>query len=1152
MRFILMRGCSGFYSYAIYERLEGWPGFYIGETRIAFKLRKDKFQYMAISDNRRRVMPMPEDRSSGQKLDYPEAVLLTNPTNPILKGEVDDKYQYSSEDKDIRVHGWISSDPNIGFWVITPSDEFRTGGPLKQDLTSHVGPTSLAMFASCHYAGSDLEMKFEDGEPWKKVLGPVLIYLNSASDNIEDPHTVLWEDAKRQMRMEVESWPYSFPESEDFLKSSQRGTVNGRLLVHNRFSNEEYVWASYAYVGLARPGDAGSWQRETKGYQFWTRADANGSFSIRNVRPGQYNLYAWVPGFIGDYRYSSNLTVNPGLDNNLGVLLYEPPRDGPTIWEIGVPDRSAAEFFIPDPNPKYINRLYVKSFDKFRQYGLWERYTDLYPNEDLIYRIGVNDYTRDWFFAHSSRIGENSLQQTTWQIKFNLENVNYAGTYKLRISVAAATYAQIEVNFNNRNPRRPHFRSSMFGKDNAIARHGIHGLYWLFNIDVPSFRLIRGENTLYLTQTRTNGPFQGLMYDYIHLGSCGGLGSTSSFAVQLHIHNDHVIMDNGIVEVTLSKPEGFVTRVRYNGMDNVLEYRNHKENRGYVFCRITGTDFKVIREDENQVELSFITTWDQSLVGKLVPLNVDRRFILMRGCSGFYSYAIYERLEGWPGFYIGETRIAFKLRKDKFQYMAISDNRRRVMPMPEDRSSGQKLDYPEAVLLTNPTNPILKGEVDDKYQYSSEDKDIRVHGWISSDPNIGFWVITPSDEFRTGGPLKQDLTSHVGPTSLALFASCHYAGSDLEIKFEDGEPWKKVLGPVLIYLNSASDNIDDPHTALWEDAKRQMRMEVESWPYSFPESEDFLKSSQRGTVNGRLLVHNRFTNEEYVWASNAYIGLARPGDAGSWQRETKGYQFWTRADANGSFSIRNIRPGQYNLYAWVPGFIGDYRYDSRFNTSLNFLTNFSYNNLGVLLYEPPRDGPTIWEIGVPDRSAAEFFIPDPNPKYINRLYVDHIDRYLYMQYGLWDRYTDLYPNEDLIYRIGVSDYTRDWFFAHSSRRGENSLQQTTWQIKFNLANVNYAGAYKLRIALAAANYARLQVYLNDGNMGRSHFTSHMFGKDNAIARHGIHGLYWLFNIDLPSFRLVRGENTLYLTQRETSGPFQGIMYDYIRLEGPSV
>lgn len=118
-------------------------------------------------------------------------------------------------------------------------------------------------------------------------------------------------------------------------------------------------------------------------------------------------------------------------------------------------------------------------------------------------------------------------------------------------------------------------------------------------------------------------------------------------------------------------------------------------------------------ENEDQVEISFTRTWDSSLEGKLVPLNIDKRFVMLRGSSGFYTYSIYEHLEEWPGFNLGETRIAFKLRKDKFHYMAIADNRQRYMPLPDDRvlPRGQPLAYPEAVLLVNPVEPDFKGEV---------------------------------------------------------------------------------------------------------------------------------------------------------------------------------------------------------------------------------------------------------------------------------------------------------------------------------------------------------------------------------------------------------------------------------------------------------
>jgi rhamnogalacturonan endolyase len=62
----------------------------------------------------------------------------------------------------------------------------------------------------------------------------------------------------------------------------------------------------------------------------------------------------------------------------------------------------------------------------------------------------------------------------------------------------------------------------------------------------------------------------------------------------------------------------------------------------------------------------------------------------------------------------------------------------------------------------------------------------------------------------------------------------------------------------------------------------------------------------------------------------------------------------------------------------------------------------------------------------------------------------------------------------------------------------------------------------------------------------------LIGKDNSIARHGIHGLYWLYNVNIPGNLLVEGDNnnTIFLTQSRGNGPFQAIMYDYIRLEGP--
>lgn len=56
---------------------------------------------------------------------------------------------------------------------------------------------------------------------------------------------------------------------------------------------------------------------------------------------------------------------------------------------------------------------------------------------------------------------------------------------------------------------------------------------------------------------------------------------------------------------------------------------------------------------------------------------------------------------------------------------------------------------------------------------------------------------------------------------LQIFLTSHYAGTELLVKFETGEEWKKVLGPVFTYFNSVSDK--DMALSLWDDAKRQVR-----------------------------------------------------------------------------------------------------------------------------------------------------------------------------------------------------------------------------------------------------------------------------------------------------------------------------------------
>ncbi|KAB1998402.1 hypothetical protein ES319_D12G086400v1 [Gossypium barbadense] len=602
-----------------------------------------------------------------------------------------------------------------------------------------------------------------------------------------------------------------------------------------------------------------------------------------------------------------------------------------------------------------------------------------------------------------------------------------------------------------------------------------------------------------------------------------------SCKVELHREDNRVFIDNGLVEVTIENPSGHLSGIKYKGMLNVLETRNNNNNKGYwdivwdneAYDKLATQHVKIITETDELVELSFTKMWDITKDhGSSVPLNVDKRYIVRRGVPGLYMYGILERQEDFPDAHMYQIRIAFKLNEDKFHFMAVSDTKQRIMPSQEDRDESrcQVLAFKEAVLLTNPTNPQLKGEVDDKYQYSSENKDNKVHGWISDDDAVGFWVITPSNEFRTGGPHKQDLTSHVGPTALSMFVSTHYTGTEMDVLYKKGETWKKVLGPVCMYLNSASwDEARHYRKALWNDANRQLREEIQSWPYNFTASEDFPHAQQRGEVNGQLLVRDQSLDKQLMQAKSAFVGLAAPAYAGSWQTEGKGYQFWTQTDNTGRFTIKNVRPGE------------------------------KQDQLGYPYIRSSKKWPYI--VGNRD-SPAEFFIPEPNPTFVNSILNHDADKF--RQYGLWDRYSDIYRDGDLVFTVGVSNYSKDWFFAHVPRRIGNETRATTWQIKYELQEVNKAGNYTLQLALAAASYAEVQVRINNPDANLPHFTTERIGYDNAVPRHGIHGLYRLYSINVPGNGFQRGNNTIFLTQTRCHDSFEAVMYDYIRFEGPAV
>ena len=109
---------------------------------------------------------------------------------------------------------------------------------------------------------------------------------------------------------------------------------------------------------------------------------------VRGIGPG---LEKAPDGVLGEFT-QTNLVVNAGYTTGLGALRWQPKRHGRTVWEIGVPDRTAREF---------------RHGDHYWQWGLYFKYVEEFPN-DVNFIIGQSDWRRDWNYVQPPRISRRS------------------------------------------------------------------------------------------------------------------------------------------------------------------------------------------------------------------------------------------------------------------------------------------------------------------------------------------------------------------------------------------------------------------------------------------------------------------------------------------------------------------------------------------------------------------------------------------------------------------------------------------------------------------------------------------------------------------------------------------------------------------------
>lgn len=600
------------------------------------------------------------------------------------------------------------------------------------------------------------------------------------------------------------------------------------------------------------------------------------------------------------------------------------------------------------------------------------------------------------------------------------------------------------------------------------------------------------------------------------------LGHAQSTAPDVNVAEDETsfILSNGTVTARVAKRNGDLASLQYKGTETLYAgtgragaYWSHDATGGTsTTARIT-IDPKSNNGDRAEVSLKVVARAD-------VQSDVDLRYSIGRGESGIYFYCAFDHQAEYQAMVMGESRWVAKLA-DYFDWTGVEDERL-MREVPQET-------------------------IGHLYTFSASFFEHPAYGWASSKRNVGFWLINPSTEYIGGGATKTDFLAHrdtnqiAAPCVVNFWKAAHFGNGNVTLG--QGERWSKVIGPMFIYCNSGADPL-----AMRKDALSQASKESGKWPYEWVKGIDYSQKDQRTTVKGQLVLSD--PQNPSAKLSKLLVGLMHPtyplptvpargrGAAADpaaareveWQLDAKFYQFWTRGEENGSFSIPHVRPGKYTLRAVSDGVLGEF-------TEADITVEAGKPvDLGKLTWTPVRRGKQVWEIGVPNRNAREFTYGDkffdPNAPFI---------------------FPKMFP-DDVNFTIGKSDPRKDWFYQHiphavddSGRLAGNqgvtgNGRATPYNIRFEMPTAP-KGKATLRLAICGTQGRTVEVSVNEKPAGQVNLGP----ADAVITRRGSEGVWYEREVAFDASLMKQGANILTLTI--PAGPINnGVLYDYVRLE----
>lgn len=556
--------------------------------------------------------------------------------------------------------------------------------------------------------------------------------------------------------------------------------------------------------------------------------------------------------------------------------------------------------------------------------------------------------------------------------------------------------------------------------------------------------------------------------------------------VTLSLSGNNCTLSNGLISM-FWKEDGTLGSIRKNDVELVRNMPDRSDTAGkpafYVdyyaegaFHEFCSPELRVIESSGQMAHIAYIDT--------SCYLAIEFHIILMQGQSGFYSYVSASNNTDTP-FELSEFRIVYRCGSRIFDH-AYNCERHGLQPTHSYMEQHEKL-QDETYRLPD-GEKYSNGDIYSKYDYA---------GYFSQNPlwgqyghGYGFFVIPASTEYYPGGPLKQELLVHYDGIVLNYLTGAHFGTGNLHVPLG----WQKFYGPVYQYFNEG-----EKPEELFRDALLTAEAEAAKWPYQWVKEP--LYPLVRSQVSGQLLFQNGTP-------CNSTTVILGQGDLPV-ELQSAGYLYYTHTDSEGRFTLKNVRPGTYSLFARQTGGSNTEQLQND-----NILITESRQQLPPITWNLPPEK-VIWQLGKATGTCEGYRFAGEMRNY---------------------KWMTMVP-DTVHFHIGKSKESEDWYYAQ--------VHEGSWYIHFHLDNIPSSKCY-LIIALAGASRGGtesrilpcLTITLNEQLLQKAAFTN-----DGAVYRSSTTGgrcRRLKINVD-PAF-LHKGENLVQLNIHNGM-----IMYDTILL-----